>query len=62
MIPESSYNKEIYLISSLLLEQGKDIHVVPGNIYTNSSYFSNFLLKEGANIILNKYDLEKYYF
>ncbi len=62
LIPESSYNKEIYLISSLLLEQGKDIHVIPGNIYTNSSYFSNFLLKEGANIILNKYDLEKYYF
>lgn len=62
LIPESSYNKEIYLITSLLLEQGKDIHVIPGNIYTNSSYFSNFLLKEGANIILNKYDLGKYYF
>ena len=62
LIPESSYNKEIYVITSLLLEQGKDIHVVPGNIYTSSSYFSNFLLKEGANMILNKYDLEKYYY
>lgn len=62
LIPESSYNKEIYVITSLLLEQGKDIHVVPGNIYTSSSYFSNFLLKEGANVLLNKYDLEKYYY
>ena len=61
LIPEASYNKNIYLISSLLLEQGKDIHVIPGNIYNSTSYFSNFLLKEGANVILNTYDLGKYY-
>lgn len=60
LVPEARYKKDIYVISSLLLEQGKEIFVAPGNIYTDTSYFSNFLLKEGANVILNKHDIAKY--
>ena len=47
IIPESSINIEIGIITDIFLELGKDILVVPGNIYNPSSYYSNSLIKEG---------------
>ncbi|MEG0873416.1 MAG: hypothetical protein RSD14_06040 [Clostridia bacterium] len=59
-IAEAAYKKEIFVISQLALEQGKNILVVPGNIYTTTSYFSNYLIKEGANVLLCKYHLDEF--
>lgn len=56
-IPEASYNLKIASIVDLILEQGKDVLVVPGSIYNKEAYFSNFLLKDGAICILSKLDL-----
>lgn len=41
------------------LEQGKDVFVVPGNIYSKTSDGTNFLIMEGAIPVLNYKDLLK---
>ena len=30
------------------LEQGKDVYALPGNIFSDNSYGTNMLIKEGA--------------
>ena len=45
-----------------MLEKGKDILVCPGGIYSHNTYFSNYLIKEGAKIVLNKNDVVDYIF
>ena len=39
------------------LEQGKDVFVVPGNIYSKTSTGTNFLIKEGAIPVTNYKDI-----
>ena len=39
------------------LEQGKDVFVVPGNIYSKTSNGTNFLIKEGATPVTNFLDI-----
>ena len=39
------------------LEQGKDVFVVPGNIYSKTSNGTNFLIKEGAIPVTNFLDI-----
>lgn len=62
IIPQAKYDKKMYTknIVDLFLEQGKNVLVVPGSIYCKYSYFSNYLIKEGAEVILNKNDINKY--
>lgn len=62
IIPQAKYDENMYVknIVELFLEQGKNVLVVPGNIYCKFSYLSNYLIKEGAEIILNKHDIDKY--
>lgn len=62
LIIQAKYDKNMYIknIVEMFLEQGKEVLVVPGNIYCKFSYFSNYLIKEGAEIILNKHDIDKY--
>lgn len=60
-IIESSYNIKIAMIVDLMLEQGKDILVVPGSMYNKEAYFSNYLIKDGANCITSKLDLLHYF-
>lgn len=62
IIPQAKYDKNMYVknIVELFIEQSKNVLVVPGNIYCKYSYFSNYLIKEGAEIILNKHDIDKY--
>ncbi|MDD3304390.1 MAG: DNA-processing protein DprA [Clostridia bacterium] len=62
IIPEASYEqaKTLKIIIDSMIEQGKEILVIPGNIYNKNTYFSNYLLKEGANILLTKYDIDNY--
>ncbi len=57
IIIEASYNEDIVILTNSMLDIGKDIYVVPQTIFRRSSYFSNFLIKQGADIILNRGDL-----
>jgi len=59
-IPEASYNIKAAMIVDLILEQGKDILVIPGSIYNKETYFSNYLIKDGAICITSKTDLLQY--
>ena len=36
-----------------------EIYVTPSNITNKNAVFSNYLIKQGANVILNKYDILK---
>ena len=58
LILNASYNNIIYNLTSNMLDFGKEILVVPGDIQDKNCYFSNYLLKEGACIILNKEDIK----
>ena len=60
-IPEASYNIKAAMIVDLILEQGKDIFVIPGSIYNKETYFSNYLIKDGAICITSKTDLLQYF-
>ena len=41
-----------------MLDFGKEILVVPGDIQDKNCYFSNYLLKEGASVVLNEEDIQ----
>ncbi|MGN1013131.1 MAG: hypothetical protein ACI4ON_04830 [Clostridia bacterium] len=58
VIIEAKYEIQIVNIVDKIIGMGKDIYVVPSNIYNKNSYFSNYLIKQGADIILNKWDLK----
>ena len=58
IIIEARYKKQIVNIVDKFIEENKDIFVVPSNIFRKNSYFSNYLIKQGADIILNKNDLK----
>ena len=60
LIIEAALTKFIVNFCNELLDFGKDILVVPNNIYSKNSYFSSYLIKQGCDVILNKFDL-KYY-
>lgn len=62
IIPEGSYEarEKIGELVETALEANHEVFVVPGNIYRPSSYFSNYLIKQGANILLNRHDLDPY--
>lgn len=58
VIVEAKYEKNIVCLVDMYLELGKDIYVVPSNIFNKNSYFSNYLIKQGADIILNNQDIK----
>ena len=58
IIIEARYEEKIVKMVNYLVENSKDIYVVPSNIFRKNSYFSNYLIKQGADIILNKNDLK----
>lgn len=60
LIIEAKYNKDTKEMVCNVLENGKEILVVPGNIFNKNHYFSNYLIQEGATVLLNKYDLDKF--
>lgn len=59
IIPEAKYKKEIIDIVNICLDTSKEIYVTPSNITNKNAVFSNYLIKQGANVILNKYDILK---
>lgn len=58
IIIEARYEEKIVKLVNYFLENGKDIYVVPSNVFRKNSYFSNYLIKQGADVILNKQDLK----
>jgi len=58
IIIEAKYEYQIVSIVNEILNQGKEIYVVPSCISNKNSYFSNYLIKEGANVLLGKNDLK----
>lgn len=62
VIPQAKYDTNMHVknLVEIFLEQGKNVLVVPGNIYCKYNYLSNYLIKEGAEILLNKHDIDKY--
>ncbi len=60
IIPEAALQKDIIEISDIFCELGKDILVAPSNIYQKTSYFSNYLIKQGCDIILSTKDIKFY--
>ena len=57
LIPEAKYTSYSNTLVSNFLDFGKDILVIPGDIWNKNCFFSNFLIREGANVILNINDL-----
>ena len=60
LLIEAKYNKETKNIIESFIDLGKELLVVPGNIFNKNNYFSNYLIQEGATVLLNKNDLIKY--
>lgn len=57
---EAQYNEETKNIVNFFVESGKEILVVPGNIFNRNHYFTNYLIQEGATVIINKLDFDKF--
>ena len=57
LIPEAKYTSYSNTLVSNFLDFGKDILVIPGDMWNKNCFFSNFLIREGANVILNINDL-----
>jgi DNA processing protein len=58
VVAEASLNSGSFITVDFALDQGKDVFVVPGNIYSIQSMGCNKLIQEGANICLNLSDLD----
>lgn len=52
-----NYDLKAVTLLDVFLENGKDILVVPGDIYNKDTYFTNFLIKCGATVITSKKDI-----
>ena len=48
LVVEARKNSGTNITVDFALDQGKNVYVVPGNIYSNTSDGTNFLMKEGA--------------
>lgn len=53
VVTEAKEQSGTLITTNLALEQGKDVFVVPGSIFSNTSSGTNLLLKEGAIPIWN---------
>ena len=59
LVVEARKNSGTNITVDFALEQGKDIFVVPGNIYSKTSDGTNFLITEGAIPVLSYKDILK---
>ncbi len=58
IIVEAKTEKIIQNLVDVFVESGKEIYVVPSNIFNKNGYFSNYLIKQGAEIILGANDIK----
>ena len=59
IIPEADYTEDICIIVDSFLELGKNIVIFPNEIFNKNAYFSNYLIKNGANMLTNIYQIEE---
>ena len=59
LVIEARKNSGTNITVDFALEQGKDVFVIPGNIYSKTSDGTNFLITEGAIPVLNYKDILK---
>jgi hypothetical protein len=57
LVVEARKNSGTNITVDFALEQGKDVFVIPGNIYSKTSEGTNFLITEGAIPILSYKDI-----
>ena len=57
LVVEARRNSGTNITVDFALEQGKDVFVIPGNIYSKTSDGTNFLITEGAIPVLNYKDI-----
>ena len=60
LVVEARKNSGTNITVDFALEQGKDVFVIPGNIYSKTSDGTNFLITEGAIPVLNYKDILSY--
>ena len=58
LVVEARKNSGTNITVDFALEQGKDIFVIPGNIYSKTSDGTNFLITEGAIPVLSYKDIK----
>ena len=59
LVVEARRNSGTNITVDFALEQGKDVFVIPGNIYSKTSDGTNFLITEGAIPVLSYKDILK---
>ena len=59
LVVEARRNSGTNITVDFALEQGKDVFVIPGNIYSKTSDGTNYLITEGAMPVLNYKDILK---
>lgn len=57
LVVEARKNSGTNITVDFALEQGKDVFVIPGNIYSKTSDGTNYLITEGAIPVLNYKDM-----
>ena len=60
LVVEARKNSGSNITVDFALEQGKDVFVIPGNIYSKTSDGTNFLITEGAIPVLSYKDILDY--
>ena len=60
LLVEAKYDSKIAGIVDEMISYGKEVLVAPGDVWNKNCYFSNYLIKEGASVILSKTDLNMY--
>lgn len=58
IILNAKYELDIVTMTDIAIDMGKQIYVVPGSIDDKNYMFSNYLIKDGAIVILNNKDIE----
>ena len=59
LVTEARKNSGTNITVNFALEQGKDVYVVPGNIYSRTSDGTNFMISEGAIPVTSYKDILK---
>ena len=59
VVTEAALRSGTLITIDFALEQGKDVFVIPGNIYSKTSDGTNFLITEGAIPVLSYKDILK---
>ncbi|MEK4629564.1 DNA-processing protein DprA [Solibacillus sp. FSL R7-0682] len=57
LVTEAALKSGTLITTELALEQGKDVFVVPGNIFSKQSFGTNKLIKEGAILVWNGHQI-----